>query len=135
MAPATTARLMSASGLLKTTRSMVQTALRPAIDDAVGGVRPLVRLAVGPQEYDAIRETVALEGVKHTMTPLTDSAFNKEQSRRIQKLIAERMREMSASDFSEMLRSVVRQDEWLLIAHGAVLGIVGGGLHAVLFPG
>jgi hypothetical protein len=29
---------------------------------------------------------------------------------------------------------VVRQDEWLLIAHGAVLGIVGGALHALLFP-
>jgi uncharacterized membrane protein YheB (UPF0754 family) len=65
---------------------------------------------------------------------LTDSDFNKEQSGRIQKLIAERMREMSPADFSDMLRSVVRQDEWLLIAHGAVLGIVGGGLHAVLFP-
>jgi uncharacterized membrane protein YheB (UPF0754 family) len=117
------------------TRSMVRSALRPAIDEAVGNVRPLIRLAVGPQEYDAIRETVALEGVEHTMTPLQDADFNKEQSKRIQKLIAERMREMSAQDFSEMLRSVVKQDEWLLIAHGAVLGIVGGGLHAVLFPG
>jgi uncharacterized membrane protein YheB (UPF0754 family) len=116
------------------TRAMVRSALRPAIDDAVGNVRPLIRLAVGPQEYDAIRETVALEGVEYTMTPLQDSDFNREQSKRIQKLIAERMREMSSSDFSEMLRSVVRQDEWLLIAHGAVLGIVGGGLHAVLFP-
>ena len=68
------------------------------------------------------------------MTPLTDSGFNREQSKRVQKLIAERMREMSAQDFSDMLRSVVRQDEWLLIAHGAVLGIVGGALHAVMFP-
>jgi uncharacterized membrane protein YheB (UPF0754 family) len=117
------------------TRSMVRSALRPAIDEAVGNVRPLIRLAVGPQEYDAIRETVALEGVEYTITPLQDADFNKEQSKRIQKLIAERMREMSAQDFSEMLRSVVKQDEWLLIAHGAVLGIVGGGLHAVLFPG
>jgi len=117
------------------TRAMVRTALRPAIDDAVGNVRPLIRLAVGPQEYDAIRETVALEGVEYTMTPLQDSDFNKSQSKRIQKLIAERMREMSPQDFSEMLRSVVKQDEWLLIAHGAVLGIVGGGLHALLFPG
>src|SRR5829696_8521104 len=116
------------------TRTMVRTALRPAIDDAVGGIRPLIRLAVGPQEYDAIRETVALEGVEYTMTPLTDSDFNQKQSKRIQKLIAERMREMSAQDFSDMLRSVVRQDEWLLIAHGAVLGIVGGGLHVLLFP-
>jgi uncharacterized membrane protein YheB (UPF0754 family) len=117
------------------TRAMVRSALRPAIDEAVGSVRPLIRLAVGPQEYDAIRETVALEGVEYTMTPLQDADFNKEQSKRIQKLIAERMREMSAQDFSEMLRSVVKQDEWLLIAHGAVLGIVGGGLHALLFPG
>jgi uncharacterized membrane protein YheB (UPF0754 family) len=116
------------------TRAMVRAALRPAIDEAVGTVRPLVRLAVGPQEYDAIRETVALEGVEYTMTPLADSDFNREQSKRIRKLIAERMREMSPQDFSEMLRSVVRQDEWLLIAHGAVLGIVGGGLHALLFP-
>jgi hypothetical protein len=114
---------------------MVRSALRPAIDEAVGNVRPLIRMAVGPQEYDAIRETVALEGVEYTMTPLQDSDFNKEQSKRIQELIAERMRKMSPQDFSEMLRSVVRQDEWLLIAHGAVLGIVGGGLHAVMFPG
>ena len=116
------------------TRQMVATALRPAIDESVGNVRPLIRLAVGPREYDAIRETVALGGVEYTMTPLTDSDFNKEQSKKIRKLIAERMREMDSGDFSEMLRSAMKQDEWLLIAHGAVLGIVGGGLHALIFP-
>ena len=116
------------------TRQMVASALRPAIDESVGSVRPLIRLAVGPREYDAIRETVALEGVEQTMTPLTDSGFNQKQSKKIRKLIAERMREMDADDFSEMLRSAMKQDEWLLIAHGAVLGIVGGGLHAFIFP-
>lgn len=116
------------------TRQMVASALRPAIDQSVGSVRPLIRLAVGPREYDAIRETVALEGVEYTMTPLTDAGFNREQSKKIRTLIAERMREMDPHDFSDMLRSAIKQDEWLLIAHGAVLGIVGGGLHAVLFP-
>ena len=115
------------------TRHMVQNALQPAIDQAVGSVRPLVRMAVGPHEYDAIRETVALEGVKHTMTPLTDSDFNAERAKRVRTLIAERMREMDSQDFSEMLRSAMRQDEWLLIAHGAVLGIAGGVLHALIF--
>ncbi len=43
------------------------------------------------------------------------------------------MREMDSKDFSEMLRSAMRQDEWLLIAHGAVLGIAGGVLHALIF--
>ena len=66
------------------TRSMVRSALRPAIDQAVGNVRPLIRLAVGPEEYDAIRETVAAEGVDYTMTPLRpDSDFNREQGKRI----------------------------------------------------
>jgi uncharacterized membrane protein YheB (UPF0754 family) len=116
------------------TRQMVSTALRPAIDRAVGSVRPLVRLAIGPQEYEAIRETVALEGIERTLTPLGDDELNRRQGKRVKSLIADRMREMSPSDFSEMLRSAIRQDEWLLIAHGAVLGIVGGGLHAVLFP-
>jgi uncharacterized membrane protein YheB (UPF0754 family) len=115
------------------TRQMIASALRPAIDRAVGPVRPLVRLAVGPREYDAIRESVAVEGVDCTMTPLTDAGFNREQSGRIHQLVADRMREMPASDFSEMLRSAMRQDEWLLIAHGAVLGIFGGALHLVFF--
>jgi uncharacterized membrane protein YheB (UPF0754 family) len=115
------------------TRQMVSDALRPAIDNAVGNIRPLVRLAVGPEEYDAIRDTVALQGVERTMEPLQDSEFNRRQSKKVKKLIASRMREMSPDDFSEMLRSAMRQDEWLLIAHGAVLGIVGGGFHALIF--
>jgi uncharacterized membrane protein YheB (UPF0754 family) len=115
------------------TRQMIAGALRPAIDRAVGPVRPLVRLAVGPREYDAIRESVAVEGVDYTMTPLTDADFNRQQASQIRRLVADRMREMPARDFSEMLRSAMKQDEWLLIAHGAVLGIFGGALHLVFF--
>jgi hypothetical protein len=32
-----------------------------------------------------------------------------------------------------MLRSVTKQDEWLLLLHGAVLGLVGGMLHLLFF--
>jgi hypothetical protein len=48
-------------------------------------------------------------------------------------LLADRMREMPAPDFSEMLRSAIKQDEWLLLAHGAVLGVIGGAAHLVVF--
>jgi len=48
-------------------------------------------------------------------------------------LIRDRMREMSHKDFSEMLRTVIREDEWLLYLHGAVLGLAGGLLHLGLF--
>jgi hypothetical protein len=112
---------------------MIASALRPAIDRSVGAVRPLVRLAVGPREYDAIRESVAREGVESTITPLRDPELNRRQSAAIRSLLLDRVRDMPADDFSDMFRSAIRQDEWLLLAHGGVLGIVGGALHLVLF--
>jgi len=36
-------------------------------------------------------------------------------------------------DFSDMLRTVMREDEWLLYLHGAVLGFGAGLLHLLIF--
>ena len=59
-----------------------------------------MRVAVGTKEYDAIRESVAIEGVDYTMTPLTDPGFNEQQSQKVRELIAVRMRELPPADFS-----------------------------------
>jgi uncharacterized membrane protein YheB (UPF0754 family) len=115
------------------TRSLIQALLRPAVDRATGAAQPLVRLAVGPREYDAIRDSLAIEGVEYTITPFQDEDFNREQSRAIHTLLAERIREMSYADFSELLRSAMREDEWLLVLHGAVLGFGAGLVHLALF--
>jgi uncharacterized membrane protein YheB (UPF0754 family) len=115
------------------TRAMIQNALRPAVDRATGAVQPLVRMAVGPREYDAIRDSLAAEGVEYTMTPLQDEHFNREQSLSIRELIGERIREMSTRDFAELLRSGMREDEWLLVLHGAVLGFGAGLVHLAIF--
>jgi uncharacterized membrane protein YheB (UPF0754 family) len=115
------------------TRAMIQNALRPAVDRATGAVQPLVRMAVGPREYDAIRDSLASEGVEYTITPLQDESFNREQSRNVRELIADRVRDMSSRDFAELLRSGMREDEWLLVLHGAVLGFGAGVIHLVIF--
>jgi hypothetical protein len=112
---------------------MIADALRPAIDRSVGSARPLVRLAIGPHEYDAIRETVATGGVDSTIGPLSDPEINRSQGAELRRLFVDRMREMPAQDFSDMLRSAIRQDEWLLLAHGGALGVLGGGLHLLIF--
>ncbi len=67
------------------------------------------------------------------MTPLSDPDFNEAQRSEIEDLITVRMKEMSATDFSEMLRTVIREDEWMLYLHGAVLGFAGGLLHLAIF--
>jgi uncharacterized membrane protein YheB (UPF0754 family) len=115
------------------TRALIESALLPAIDRATGPLRPAVRVAVGHRQYDEIRHAFATEPVDQLMGPLTDPEFSRTQSARMRKLIAERMREMDPADFGEMLRTATREDEWLLLLHGAVLGLAGGLVHLAIF--
>lgn len=111
------------------TREMIATALRPAVDNALGPAAGAVRVAMGRQEYDAIRAGVADEAVDYTMTPLTDPAFNERQSHAVRALLTERMLELPPRDFADMLRSAIQEDEWMLIFIGSVLGFAAGCLQ------
>jgi uncharacterized membrane protein YheB (UPF0754 family) len=115
------------------TRTLVEDALRPAIDHAVGPVRGAVRVAMGSDRYDSIREAFATEPIEQMMEPLTDPTFSREQSVTMRALITERIREMAPKDFAELLRTATQEDEWLLLAHGAVLGLAGGLVHLAVF--
>jgi hypothetical protein len=112
---------------------MIEAALRPAVDNAVGRARRAVRVAVGSREYDAIRESVAGEAVDYAMTPLADPEFNETQQAAIRRLFVGKMREMGPRDFSELLRTAIREDEWLLYLHGAALGLIAGLVHLAVF--
>ena len=112
---------------------MIEDSLRPAVDRAAGPARLAVRVALGPSEYETIRESVATEAVDYTMTPLTDPEFNRRQSAAMRDMITDRVRGLSHADFSELLRSGMREDEWLLLLHGAVLGFVAGCIHLLIF--
>jgi uncharacterized membrane protein YheB (UPF0754 family) len=115
------------------TRSVIRHALAPTVDRAVGRARSAVRVAVGAREYDAIRESVATEAYEYAVDPLADEELNKRQSERLQTLITERIQELDSTDFSELLRSAMREDEWLLLLHGAVLGFGAGLIHLAIF--
>jgi uncharacterized membrane protein YheB (UPF0754 family) len=115
------------------TRMLIESAMRPAIDRAVGPARMAVRVAVGAREYEAIRDAFAAEPVEKLMVPLSDRGFSARQSRTMHRLIESRMREMRPRDFAEMLRTATREDEWLLLLHGAVLGLAGGLVHLAIF--
>jgi hypothetical protein len=115
------------------THQMLADALRPAIDGAAGPARGAVRVAVGPKRFDNIREAVALEAAERTIKPFKDPEFNRQQSRKIYSLIATRTKELPPRDFVEMMRAAIREDEWMLYAHGAVMGFAGGLLHLAVF--
>jgi uncharacterized membrane protein YheB (UPF0754 family) len=115
------------------TRQVIEDAMRPAIDRSVGAAQTAVRVVVGSQRYDAIREGLATEAVEYTVTPLSDPEFNRRQSAQMRELITGKMRELPYPDFAELLRSGMREDEWLLILHGGVLGFAAGLIHLAIF--
>ena len=91
------------------------------------------RVAIGSREYESIRQSFATEPIEHMMAPLTDPAFSETQSTRMRKLITDRIRAMDPRDFAELLRTATKEDEWLLLLHGAVLGLAGGLIHLAIF--
>jgi len=115
------------------TRQMIATAMGPAIDQAAGPARAAVRVAIGRKKFDNIREGIAFEAVDRTITPFRDPEFSKKQSDKIKSLIAQRTKEMSPQNFVEMLRSAIQEDEWMLYAHGAIMGFAGGVVHLLIF--
>ena len=115
------------------TRQMLATALRPAIDKAAGPARGAVRVAMGSARFDTIRESVAQEAVGRTITPFKDPAFSARQAEKIRVLVATRTKELPPRDFVEMMRAAIKEDEWMLYAHGAIMGAAGGFLHVAIF--
>jgi hypothetical protein len=115
------------------TRAMLAAALRPAIDRAAGPARAAVRVAVGPSRFDTIRESVAQQAVGRTLTPFKDPEFSRQQADKIRALVATRTQELPPRDFVEMMRAAIKEDEWMLYAHGAIMGAAGGFLHLWLF--
>jgi len=115
------------------TMQMLYDALRPAVDRAVGPARAAVRVAIGSREYDQIRSSVAIEATQFAPIAFADAEFSQRQSAKINDFVATQMKAMGPEDFVDLLRSAIKQDEWLLFVHGGVLGLFAGFLHLGIF--
>ena len=95
--------------------------------------RFVARIVIGRRAYDTIRSTFASEAVDRTLTPFKDEEFSRQQAEKIRVLVAERTKELPPRDFVEMMRSAIKEDEWMLYAHGAIMGLAGGFIHLAMF--
>jgi hypothetical protein len=91
-----------------------------------------VRVAIGTREYDRIKASLATEAAGFTSV-FSDPEFNQQQAKKIRDFVARQMRKLSSEEFSELLRSAIKSDEWLLFVHGAVLGFGAGLIHLAIF--
>ncbi|MCL2582332.1 MAG: hypothetical protein FWE35_07735 [Streptosporangiales bacterium] len=115
------------------TRKLIETHMLPAVDKAMGMARVPVKAAIGPNSYDRFATSVANGAADLAKEALMDDAFSRRQADNIRELITDRTRKMPPHDFADMLRTVVKDDEWLLVLHGAILGIAAGLIHVLIF--
>ena len=120
-------------------------ARRPHPADAGGRPRPgdrpgrrgrPPRGAGGARARAATRRSgraIAREGVEHTHDAVPGQGVQPEQADKIRALVATRTKELPPGDFVEMMRAAIREDEWMLYAHGAIMGFGGGVLHLWIF--
>jgi len=117
------------------TRKMIRDSLRPEIDRSVGAAQPIVRATTGDESYEAMREALATEPIEYGYELLKDPEFNRERSIRMKELIAKEMKKLPPEEYVLMLRPAFEEDEWLLIAVGAVLGFVAGWIQLLVVTG
>ena len=89
-------------------------------------------MAIGTKEYDRIRSSLASEATNFA-SAFADPDFGQQQAKRINDFVATQMAKLDSEEFSELLRSAIKQDEWLLFVHGAVLGFGAGLVHLAIF--
>jgi len=97
------------------------------LDRELGSVaKPLLVFAVGSRKYQDMKLSIAeqiMGRLPETMRYIEDYATD---AMDIRNVLVSKMKELSPHEFERLLRPAFEQDEWILIATGAVLGFAVG---------
>jgi len=105
---------------------LVHKNVKRLVDEQAGVARPLVVYAVGSQRYIEMKNVVAdriLEKMPETMKYVEAYA---EDAMDVRNTLVTRMQDLTPQEFEGMLRPAFKEDEWSLIAVGAILGFLVG---------
>ncbi|RSM41686.1 DUF445 domain-containing protein [Amycolatopsis balhimycina DSM 5908] len=115
--------------------AMITREVQKTIDAQASVVKPFVAIAVGTKRFQEMKQTAAAkaaERVPETIRYAENYAIN---ALDVRNTIVDRMRKLSALEFEQLLRPAFRQDEWKLIAVGAIIGGLVGELQALALLG
>jgi uncharacterized membrane protein YheB (UPF0754 family) len=109
--------------------NMVQKVVQRTIDEQAGMALPFVVFAVGSSRYQEMKRVIAQKVVERLPDTLMHVEKYATDALDIENTLAKKMQELSPEEFEDLLRPVFRQDEWILITVGAVLGFLVGELQ------
>lgn len=111
---------------------LLQRHVRQAVDEQAGAARPLVALLIGSQKYAEMKQAVAEALMRELPQALQSINRYAESAMDLRNTLTEKMQQLSPEQFEGMLRPVFKEDEWILITIGAVLGFLVGELQVFL---
>ena len=95
----------------------------------------ITQAAVGPVGYADLKDAALEKAVQYTEELAEDSQFSRLQSAHIGVMMRQRISAQPPVEFQELLRPIFREDEWILVAIGGVLGALAGWGQLVLLFG
>lgn len=95
-------------------------------------VRTAAQMTMGPTGYAQLRNTIAEKAAHMSLGPLNEPAFNKARGKVLEKILSERMKALTSSEFQDLLRPAFQEDEWIFLVLGAVTGLFAGTVQLML---
>ena len=111
---------------------MLRAEVGDAIDAELGVFRPLVPAAIGSDRYNALRDRV-LDSAKQRLPEAagvieTYAAESLDVENTVQKALAK----LTNTELNSMLRPIFKDDEWVVVVVGGILGFLVGELQVYL---
>ncbi len=109
--------------------NMIQKNVQQMVDEQAGVLKPIVVFAVGSEKYKAMKNAITGNMVHQLPIALKHMEKYAEDAMDIQNTLVSKMQELTPEEFEGVLRPAFKQDEWILITVGAVLGFMVGELQ------
>ncbi len=107
-------------------RDLIKREVNRAIEKSQGMFKPLTVLSLGPSEYAKIGRIISERAFEEFQHPDKRSLRYLDEAFDIEETVAERVGALPPGEFFELLHPVIAEDEWKLIAVGALLGLGAG---------
>lgn len=107
---------------------MVDDQVRNMVDNKASIVKPFVVMAVGANTFQEMKQDIALRLMEELKGVIMHAETYVQTALDIENVVGKKMQAMTPLEFEGLLRPVFKQEEWILIAVGAILGgLVGEG--------
>ncbi len=112
--------------------AMIERQVELTVEAQAGLAKPLVALGLGPARYRAMRRAAAAKALARVPEAAGHVEGYARRALDVRGSIVRGMRALSPLQYERLLRPAFRQDEWKLIAVGAIIGFGVGVLQTLL---